>query len=666
MDNDINHRSKTDVKWIPKSSNTNMDRFARIINSKYNVTCDNYWNLYEWSIKNFALFWEEFLYFSNIIYSKPFKEVVEDIKMEEIPEWFHGCELNYAENLLRFKDDQIALYITGERHKEIQHVTYCELNEKVALFASALKNLGIKKGDCVVGYLPNGEEAVEAMLAASSIGAIWSSTSPDFGISSVLDRFRQIQPKIIFSVDKVIYNRKIHDHLEKLYEVVLGLPLLQKVVIVPFDIQNKTEISKIPKSCFLEDFLETGKDDKGNIPQLTFTQLPFNHPLFILYSSGTTGIPKCIVHSSGGTLIQHLKEHMLHGNMSRSEVIMYYTTTGWMMWNWLISCLAIGCSVVLYDGSPFVPHDAIIWDLVDLIGITILGTSAKGLAVMETKGVKPKISHQLKTLHTILSTGSPLKPQSYNYTYSYIKADLLLGSITGGSDIISCFAGQNPKLPVHAGEIQSPNLGMAIECWDETGKPVTGEKGELVCISPFPSMPIYFWNDKNREKYKKAYFSKFQGVWTHGDFCMINPDTKGICMLGRSDGTLNPNGVRFGSSEIYNIVESFKEIQDSVCVSQYNKLQEERVVLFLKLANDYTLTTELIERIKIAIRKELSARHIPAIILETKAIPYTINGKKVEVAVKKAICGEEVKNKDSLANPECIDFYYNISELNGF
>ncbi|XP_023232742.1 acetoacetyl-CoA synthetase-like [Centruroides sculpturatus] len=586
--------------------------------------------------------------------------------MEEIPEWFHECKFNYAENLLQFKDNRIALYLTGERQKEVKTVTYFELNQKVALYASALKYLGIRKGDCVVGYLPNGEEAVEAMLAASSIGAIWSSTSPDFGISSVLDRFRQIQPKVIFSVDKVVYNRKVHNHLEKLHEVVLGLPLLKKVVIVPFDIQNKNEIAKIPKSCFLDEFLETGKDEKGNVPELEFVQLPFNHPLFILYSSGTTGVPKCIVHSSGGTLIQHLKEHLLHGNMSRSDVIMYYTTTGWMMWNWLISCLAIGCSVVLYDGSPFVPHDAIIWDLVDLIGITILGTSAKGLAVMESKGIKPKFTHSLESLHTILSTGSPLKPQSYNYTYSCVKEDLLLGSITGGSDIISCFAGQNPMLPVHEGEIQSPNLGMAIECWDETGKPVIGEKGELVCISPFPSMPIYFWNDKNGEKYQKAYFHKFPGVWTHGDFCMINPVTKGIYMLGRSDGTLNPNGIRFGSSEIYNIVESFKEIQDSVCVSQYNKLQEERVVLFLKLAMDHSLTTELIERVKLAIRRELSARHVPAVILETKAIPYTINGKKVEVAVKKAICGEEVLNKDSLANPECVDFYYNIPELNGF
>lgn len=668
MTDKIIYEEERNIMWRPHVSNTHMDRFARIISSKYNIDIGSYWDIYDWSIKQYPLFWEEFFYFANIIHSKKHKEVVNtNIPMNEVPEWFHGCYLNYAENLLRYKDNHIALYITGESKKEVETVSFSELNERVAIFASALKSIGIKKGDCVVGYLPNGREAVEAMLATTSIGAIWSSTSPDFGTSSVLDRFQQIQPKIILSVDKVVYNGKVHNHLEKLHQVVAGLPMLTKVVVIPlYGKSNLNDIAQIPKSCFIEEFLSIGKDKNGLAPPLEFVQLPFNHPLYILYSSGTTGAPKCIVHSAGGTLIQHLKEHLLHGNMSRSDIIMYYTTTGWMMWNWLVSSLALGCSIVLYDGSPFIPHNAAVLDLVDEIGITILGTSAKGLAVLESRGVKPRITHGLNTLHTILSTGSPLKPQSYDYVYRDIKSDLLLGSITGGSDIVSCFAGQNPILPVHRGEIQSQNLGMALQCWDEPGKSVMGQKGELVCVCPFPAMPIYFWNDSSGEKYKKAYFSKFPGVWTHGDFCSINPDTKGIVMLGRSDGTLNPNGVRFGSSEIYNVVESFKEIQDSVCVSQYSKSKEERVVLFLKLNPDSSLTSELIEKVKLAIRKELSSRHVPAVILETSAIPYTINGKKVEVAVKQAICGEDVHNRGSLANPESLDLYYNLPELTEF
>ncbi|XP_038945669.1 acetoacetyl-CoA synthetase isoform X1 [Rattus norvegicus] len=528
-----------------------------------------------------------------------------------------------------------------------------------------MRKMGVKKGDRVVGYLPNSAHAVEAMLAAASIGAIWSSTSPDFGVNGVLDRFSQIQPKLIFSVEAVVYNGKEHGHLEKLQRVVKGLPDLQRVVLIPYVLpREKIDISKIPNSMFLDDFLASGTGAQA--PQLEFEQLPFSHPLFIMFSSGTTGAPKCMVHSAGGTLIQHLKEHVLHGNMTSSDILLYYTTVGWMMWNWMVSALATGASLVLYDGSPLVPTPNVLWDLVDRIGITILGTGAKWLSVLEEKDMKPMETHNLHTLHTILSTGSPLKAQSYEYVYRCIKSTVLLGSISGGTDIISCFMGQNSSIPVYKGEIQARNLGMAVEAWDEEGKTVWGASGELVCTKPIPCQPTHFWNDENGSKYRKAYFSKYPGVWAHGDYCRINPKTGGIVMLGRSDGTLNPNGVRFGSSEIYNIVEAFDEVEDSLCVPQYNRDGEERVVLFLKMASGHTFQPDLVKHIRDAIRLGLSARHVPSLILETQGIPYTINGKKVEVAVKQVIAGKTVEHRGAFSNPESLDLYRDIPELQDF
>ncbi|XP_067376164.1 acetoacetyl-CoA synthetase isoform X4 [Channa argus] len=564
------------------------------------------------------------------------------------------------------------------------------------------------------------------MLAAASIGAIWSSTSVDFGINGVLDRFSQIQPKLIFSVAAVVYNGKTHDHMEKLTNVVKGLPDLQKVVVIPYArSKHEIDLSKIPNSVFIEDFLGTGRGEADQFPQLEFEQLPFSHPLFIMYSSGTTGAPKCMVHSAGGTLIQHLKEHILHGNMTTSDVIIYYTTTGWMMWNWLVSALAVGASVVLYDGSPLMPTPNVLWNLTDQLGITIFGTGAKWLSVLQERNLKPSETHNLQSLHTILSTGSPLKPQSYDYVYRCIKNNVLLGSISGGTDIVSCFMGQNPTVPVYRGEIQTRNLGMAVEAWGFEGKPVWGESGELVCLKPIPCQPTHFWNDENGSKYHKAYFSTYPGspqriivrmlisfltqpspistglgpalhswgsewavrgslsspetlqltlwsvdhvycVWAHGDYCKINPKTGGVVMLGRSDGTLNPNGVRFGSSEIYNIVEAFEEVSDSLCVPQYNSDGEERVILFLKMAPGKPFSPDLVGRIRGAIRKALSARHVPALLLETRDIPYTISGKKVEVAVKQVIAGREVAQRGAFSNPDSLDLYKNIPELQNY
>ncbi|XP_053327807.1 acetoacetyl-CoA synthetase [Spea bombifrons] len=657
------------VMWYPDSKKiTQMDQFRARINSNYGLNLANYSELYQWSVDFYPEFWAEFWDFSGIVYSRRYDEVIDRTKnISDVPEWFHGSRLNYAENLLKHKEnDKIALYGAREGKENVEKVTFEELRKHVALYAAAMRKMGVKTGDRVVGYLPNSIDTVEAMLAAASIGAIWSATSPDFGVNGVLDRFSQIQPKLIFSVEAVVYNGKRHSHLEKLLSVVKGLPDLKKVVIIPY-VYSKEEIdiSKIPGSVLLDDFLATGKVG-DQAPQLEFEQLPFNHPLYIMYSSGTTGAPKCMVHSAGGTLIEHLKEHILHGNTTSSDIIMYYTTAGWMMWNWLITAMATGASLVLYDGSPLVPSASVLWDLVDRLGITILGTGAKWLAVLEEKDLKPRETHSLQTLHTILSTGSPLKPQSYDYVYKYIKNNVLLGSISGGTDIISCFMGNNVCIPVYRGEIQARHLATAVEAWSEEGKPVWGESGELVCLKPLPSQPTHFWNDENGSKYQKAYFSKFPGVWAHGDYCKINPKTGGIVMLGRSDGTLNPNGVRFGSSEIYNIVESFVEVSDSLCIPQYNKDGEERVILFLKMANDFKFNTELVKKIKDAIRVALSARHVPALILETKDIPYTISGKKVEVAVKQIIAGKEVLHRGAFSNPHSLDLYQNIPELQSF
>ncbi|XP_068680491.1 acetoacetyl-CoA synthetase-like isoform X1 [Montipora foliosa] len=648
------------LMWKPQPDRAiNIQRFKSFVNHAYDIHLETYEELRKWSVTHYTDFWETFWKYANIIHSQSYDEVLDQSKaMKDIPEWFRGAHLNFAENLLRFDDDKVALYMAGEG-QEVQSITFHQLKRNVTRLASALKNYGVKKGDRIVGYIPNCALAVEAMLATASLGAIWSSTSPDFGVTGVLDRFKQINPKIMFSVDAVRYNNKIHNHLEKLTHVVQSLPDLEKVIVMPFvGKADDIEVSGVPKSILLSEFTKFS-DEK---PILEFVQVPFNHPLFIMFSSGTTGPPKCMVHSVGGTLIQHLKEHLLHSNMSRNDVIMYYTTTGWMMWNWLVSAIAVGASVVLYDGSPLVPTPHVLWDLVDKIGITIVGTGAKWLSVLEERKVQPIKTHNLASLHTILSTGSPLKPTSYDYVYNSVKADVLLGSISGGTDIISCFAGQNPTVPVYRGEIQTRNLGMAVESWNHEGEAVYDQSGELVCIKPFPCMPICFWNDPHGLKYKKAYFDKFPGVWTHGDFCSINSSTGGILMLGRSDGTLNPAGVRFGSAEIYNIVEQFEEVEDSLCVGQPTD-EGERVVLFLKIANGFRFNNELKAMVKTTIRQRLSARHVPEIVLETKEIPYTASGKKVEVAVKKILGGERVTSRGALANPNSLDFFFNIPEL---
>jgi len=663
------------LMWRPSDvQNHQMTKLREKINAKFNIDLEDYPQFHKWSCENYDQFWGEVWNFCNIVSSstEPGAEnhvIDKSVPIEKVPKWFQGVQLNYAENILRYKnDDKIAFYYTTERKETvgIGQMTFGELKKNVGLYASALRKFGIKKGDIVAGYLPNCPEAIIAMAAAASLGAIWSCTSPDFGVSGVLDRFQQINPKIVFSVEAVSYNMKIHDHLGKLRQVCNGIgDNLLKTIVIPIT-GNKQNVELQGKEVWVEDFLNELADPAA---PLTFEQVSFDHPLFIMYSSGTTGKPKCMVHSVGGTLIKHLEEHQIQGNRDDSDVLMYYTTTGWMMWNWMVSALALGTTLVLYDGSPLHPHPASMWDLVDECGITVFGTSAKWIAVQEDRMVKPRLTHNLSTLKAICSTGSPLKPHSFDYVYRDIKANVLLASISGGTDIIACFMGENSTLPVFRGEIQSCHLGCAIECWDadlNSAVPVD-EPGELVCKKPFPSMPVRFWNDPEFKLYQAAYFDKIPGVWAHGDFIHMNPKTNGgIVMLGRSDGTLNPNGVRFGSAEIYNIVEHFSEIADSLCVGQRTPDGEERVILFLKMAENLEFEPNVVDKLRKQIRTNLSARHVPTLILPITDIPYTVNGKKVEVAVKKILAGQSVKNQGALANPECLELYKNIPEVQTF
>ena len=646
-----------EILWTPgedRITSSQMDAFRIFVNSGHNLQLADYHDLYEWSVNFIPEFWKAVWDFTDIIHSSPPKQIVDDIHKMPGANWFDGGRLNFAENLLRFRDDRTAICFKGEG-LPIRKLSYADLYSEVAKLADAMKNAGIQKGDRIAGFIPNMPEAVIAMLAAASIGAIWSSSSPDFGIKGVLDRFTQIEPKILFSANGYFYNGKSFNSLEKLESILEKLPSVEKVVIVPYS-EKIPDISSIPKGELYMDFIAESSADN-----LTFEPLPFDHPLYIMYSSGTTGLPKSIVHGAGGTLIQHLKELRLHTNLSRDDTIFYFTTTGWMMWNWLVSSLAVGATLVLYDGSPFFPGSGAMWQIAEELRISIFGTSAKFIAACEAAGEVPLKSYDLKKLKAILSTGSPLMEENFDYVYRDIKKDVQLSSISGGTDIISCFALGNPVLPVYRGELQCRGLGMKVESFDSGGNTVQTEKGELVCTAAFPSMPIYFWNDNDDKKYHNAYFDTYPNIWRHGDYIEIN-EHGGVTIYGRSDATLNPGGVRIGTAEIYRVVENLPHIADSLVVGQ-DWENDQRVILFVKLDQDRQLDEELIKTIKTAIRSNCSPRHIPAKILPIKDIPYTINMKKVEIAVRKIIHGEEVKNKDALANPDSLELYRDLEEL---
>ncbi len=642
--------------WKPSEERvrqTNMYRFLQTVNERFGKNFEDYPSLYDWSVAEIPDFWATVWEFVDIKASQPYDRVADDLDKMPGTRWFPGARLNFAENLLRFRDDQTAIIFIGEGQKPVR-TTYRQLYDKVSRLSASLKGLGVKPKDRVVGFMPNMTETIIAMLAATSIGATWSSCSPDFGIKGVMDRFGQIEPKVIFTADGYFYNGKQFDSLERISNVVKQLPSLEKIVVVSYT-REKPDISFLPNAEHFEDFLAPEAGD------IAFEQLPFDHPVYIMYSSGTTGLPKCMVQGPG-VLLNHKKELILHTDLKRDDTIFYFTTCGWMMWNWLTSSLSVGATILLYDGSPFHPKPSILWELAEQEGISIFGTSAKYLAALEKAGVKPGKEFNLSRLKAILSTGSPLSIESFEFVYRDIKEDLQLSSISGGTDLNGCFALGNPIGPVYAGELQCRGLGMAVQVFDEMGHAIYDKKGELVCTRPFPSMPLYFWNDPNGEKYHNAYFTVYPNIWHHGDYAEIKSDTGGMIIYGRSDATLNPGGVRIGTAEIYRQVETIEEVLDSLVVGQ-NWDNDVRVILFVKLREGVELTEELKKKIKKTIRENATPRHVPAKIIAVDDIPYTISGKKVELAVKKIIHGEPVLNRDALANPESLDLYKNLKEL---
>jgi acetoacetyl-CoA synthetase len=643
--------------WRPSEEqvrDANMTQFMEFVNDRRGTAFTGYEELYGWSITELQSFWADVWDFCGIIASRPYHKVLDNPAKMPGARWFCGASLNFAENLLRFRDDRPAIIFKGEERESVR-LSYGELFEKVARLVRALKGAGVGAGDRVAGFMPNLPETVIAMLASTSLGAVWSSCSPDFGIRGVLDRFSQIEPKILFTADGYSYGGREFDSLERVRGIVAAIPAIERVVVVPY-LNGNPRIGNIPRSTRYDEFV-TGEESGG----MDFVQLPAGHPLYLMYSSGTTGPPKCMVQGAAGVLVNHLKELILHTDLRREDTIFYITTCGWMMWNWLVSSLAVGATILLYDGHPFHPGPGALWRLAQDEGVTIFGTSARYIATLEKRGERPGRDYDLSRLRAVLSTGSPLSEDGFRYVYREVKGDLLLASISGGTDLNGCFALGNPVAPVYPGELQCRGLGMKVEVFNAAGEPVMGRQGELVCTAPFPSMPLHFWNDPDGSRYLKAYFEKYPGIWCHGDWCELT-DNFGMIIYGRSDATLNPGGVRIGTAEIYRLTEAIPEISDSIAVGQRWK-GDERVILFVRLTDGKPLTDELRERIRAAIRENASPRHLPAKIIQVAEIPYTINMKKVELAVRNVIHGEPVKNRDALVNPEVLELYRFLPEL---
>jgi acetoacetyl-CoA synthetase len=609
--------------------------------------------LYAWSVDHREEFWASMWEFGEVRASRPFDRVLDRPDAMPGSVWFPGARLNYAENLLEREGAGPAVIASSEAGPR-RELSRDELRAAVARAAAALQAAGVGPGDRVAGLLPNVPETVIAMLATASLGAVWSSCSPDFGAQGVLDRFGQIAPKVLVATDGYVYSGKRCDTLGTVARLQRELGDLAATVVVPF-LDDDPDLGELTGAVRWDTWL-----DAAPARPLTYHPTPFDHPLFIMYSSGTTGLPKCMVHSVGGTLLQHLKEHRLHCDLGPRDRLFYFTTCGWMMWNWLVGGLATGATVVLHDGAPMAPPAAL-WDLAAAGGVTIFGTSARYLAACEKAGLEPARDHDLAGLRAVLSTGSPLAPESFDWVYGHVGRDLQLSSISGGTDIISCFALGSPVLPVRRGELQCRGLGMAVEVLDEEGRPVVGQPGELVCTRSFPSMPTGFWNDPDGERYRAAYFARFPGIWCHGDWAELQPEG-GMVIRGRSDATLNPGGVRIGTAEIYRVVEQFEEVLESVVTAQ-DWQGDQRIVLFVHLRDGFELDDELRDRIRGRIRREETPRHVPARIVQVPAIPRTISGKVTELAVRRVIHGQDVPNRDALANPEALEHFRDRNEL---
>ena len=641
--------------WTPspeRIENANISRFIRDTLKDHMPPTANFQDLQQWSVDHPEMFWQAILAWGDVAYSGHYEQVLAKGERFIDSRWFEGMTLNFAENLLRRRDDHPALVAYLENGQRCE-TSYRALYEQVSSLAQALTSMGVKPGDRVAAWMPNVTETIVGMLAAVSLGATWSSCSPDFGVNGVFDRFGQIEPKVLFASDGYFYNGKTIDCRPRLLDIVDKIASIEHVVLVNTASLGGVDNAKVKGFDDLLALYAPGDID--------FVRMPFNHPLYIMYSSGTTGKPKCIVHGAGGTLLQHIKEHSLHTDVGPQDVLFYFTTCGWMMWNWLVSGLAQGATLVLYDGSPFYPNSHAVLDIAEREKFTVFGTSAKYIAALEKDGVIPRESHDLSALKSILSTGSPLSHESFRYVYRDIKQDVCLSSISGGTDIISCFVLGCPMLPVWEGEIQCKGLGMAVECWNDDGESVLGEKGELVCTQPFPSMPVGFWNDPNNERFLDAYFARFPNIWAHGDFAEVTSHG-GMIIHGRSDAILNPGGVRIGTAEIYRQVQKVEQVIDSLCIGQ-DWDDDVRVVLFVQLRQGVILDEALQTKIRQVIRAETTPRHVPAKIIAVADIPRTISGKIVELAVRNVVHGLPVKNTEALANPEALALYANLPAL---
>jgi acetoacetyl-CoA synthetase len=640
--------------WQPseeRKKNAAMTRFMVLVNERHGAGLSSYGELYDWSVANIPQFWAAVWDFVGVKASRRYEVVVDDVTRMPGARWFIGAKLNFAENLLRYRDEQTAFVFRGETQRTAR-MSYAELYESVAQLAGSLRDMGLKAGDRVAAYMPNMIETAVAMLASTSIGAVWASCATDIGAPAAIERFGQIEPRVLFTVDGYFYKGKPFNSLASAAEIAEVIPSIEKVVVAGYR-EEKADISHVRDSVHYVDFLS------GGMPEIRFEQLPADHPVFIMFSSGTTGKPKCLVQGAAGILVNQLKELIIHADLKRDDVHFFITTCSWMMWNWMLASLATGNTIILYDGNPAYPRPGAVWELIQDEKVTMFGCSASYINYLRSEGFKPAQDYDLSSLKQIWQTGSPLSVEGFEYVYREIKKDLHFNSSAGGTDINGCFFTGSPIQPVYAGELQGPGLAMKVKAYDDSGWPVYDRQGELVCEAAAPSMPLHFWSDPDDKKYREAYFHVYPGVWRHGDYIVIHSDTGGATFYGRSDSVLKPSGVRIGTAEIYNVVEGLSEVTDSLAIGQIWE-GDQRVLLFVKLADGFQLTEELQNKVRRSLREKASPRHVPARIIEVPDIPYTMNMKKVESAVTNLVHGRPVFNRDALVNPQSLDYYERI------